>query len=911
MNAAGSAAPVAPLAVLDHWADIEPLLEQALALPPDQRAAFLNALPPEQQRWREAVAELLRQEARAAEAGFLSLAASLPGFAAAEPGANAAGPHLHAGQEVGPWRLLEELGRGGMASVWLARRQTGDFQREVALKLPHSPSPLWAERFRRERDILARLAHPGIARLFDAGVSENGLPWLAMERVQGQEILSWCERQGADTRRRLGLLLQIADALQYAHSQLVVHRDIKPANVLVQDDGQVRLLDFGIARLLAADEGGPDAVPALTQLGQRPMTPEYASPEQVRGEEPGIASDVYALGVLSYRLLCGASPYAEPQTQALPAGRHALEQAVLNRQPAAPSSLARSPALRKALRGDLDTIVLKALAKEPGQRYATVEALAADLRRHLAGQPVLARPPSWRYVAGRFVGRHRAGVAASALAVAALLATTGWALQSASDARREAARSEAMYGFVVGLFNPNHSPQPDIRERDMPVRQLIERGAQRVLGALQDQPRARERLLADLSTLTQQLGLNDLSQQLSAERLRMALQIHGPDSVAYADALLGQRDGWEAQGQYQQGFEAAGQALRIYQAHHEQDPARLARAHMTLGGFGARLHPAGEEDIAHLRQAAALLEKVSGPTALGTVYEQLMISHLSLGRTEEAFQAALAGAKANRRLWGADDWKTGASEDQAGALAALTLRPRQAEELMRHGMDITRRSMGADALLLARGEVNLAQLLFAGAHRDEALRHLQEAQRIARLPAHAAQKAFSLTVEATALELAQRAQDWPGLRQACQIWGQDVQAPQPAMRLRIIQACSASAIHEQDFGRAQALLAQGQQILAQSFAKVPARGAALALRTGELAWARGETAAALAAWRDCLSRADDSGLAWQAQAWQRLAEAKALSSDDRTRLQDFRQRLLEAGGPDYYTEFLAQATAPG
>ncbi|MEL4177281.1 serine/threonine-protein kinase [Roseateles sp. PN1] len=887
--------------MLQHWAEIEPLLNELLALPEAERSVFLDQLPADQQVWRDTLEQLMRADAAADAAGFLEQAASLP-LGSTAPGQR---PNAwHANQVLGPWQLIRELGRGGMASVWLARPAQGEFQREVALKLPHSPTPHLAERFRRERDVLARLNHPGIARLFDAGVTPEGLPWLAMEHVQGQDLLSWRQAQQSTVRQDLTLLLQICDALQYAHGQLVVHRDIKPANVLVQGDGQAKLLDFGIARLLEdADE--PEQT-TLTQLGQRPMTPEYASPEQVRGEAPGVASDVYALGVLAYRLLSGQSPYAGAVAQ----HRHALEQAILELRPPPPSQQAQDPTRRKALRGDLDTIVLKSLAKEAGQRYATVEAMAADLRRHLDGKPVLARAPSWRYVAGRFVRRHRFGVAASALAVLALLGSTAWALRSASLARQEAARSDAMYGFVVGLFNPNNSPQPDIRERDMPVRQLIERGAQRVLDTLQDQPQARARLLADLSTLTQQLGLNALAKQLAAERVQMALQTSGSQSVAYADALLGQRDGWEAQGQYKEGYEAAQQALAIYQAHKERDPIKLARAHMTLGGFGARLHAAGDEDIAHLRQAAALLEPVSGPSTLGTVYEQLMISHLSLGRTEEAFQDAMAGANANRRLWGSEDWKTGASEDQAGALAAMTLRPEQAQNLMQHGIDIIRRSMGADALLLARGEANLAQLLFAGEHRAEAMRHMQEAQRIAQLPAHTGQKAFSLTIAATTLELAQRAQDWPQLRQACKPWGQDVQAPQPTMRLRIIQACSASAIHEQDLERAEALLAQGRLVLSQSFAKVPARGAVLALRAGELAWARGDRSAAIAAWQDSLKQADDTGLAWQAQAWHRLIQAQAMDPEMNARLNTFRQRLLKASGSKYYAEFLALLDDP-
>lgn len=880
---------------LAHWLDIEPLLDQVLALPAGERARFLDTLPPDQQRWRGLLAELLRHEAQAAQVGFLSLAASLPEFTA-PAAARAAAAVLQPGQVIGPWQLLEELGRGGMASVWLARRQEGDFQREVALKLPHDPSPLWAERFKRERDILARLRHPGIASLFDAGISPEGLPWLAMERVQGQEMLAWCEQHRATAAQRVALLLQITDALQYAHSQLVVHRDIKPGNVLVQADGQVRLLDFGIARLLA----GAAADPALTQQGQRPMTPEYASPEQVRGEEPGIASDIYGLGVLAYRLLGGQSPYAGAAAQ----HRHALERAILEFQPPPPSQQTGEPATRRALRGDLDTIVLKALAKEPAQRYATMDALAADLRRHLAGLPVLARGPSWRYVAGRFVRRHRVGVAASVLAVAGLVGMTAWAWRAAEQSRQEARRAQAMYDFVVGLFNPRRSPQPDTRDREMPVRQLIERGAQQVLDSLQEQPEVRERLLADLGTLTQQLGLAPMSQRLGAERVEMARRLYGPGSVAYADALLGQRDGWEASGQYAQGYEKAREALAVYDAQGVRDPLRLARAHMAVGGFAARLHPAEDVDLRHLQQAAALLEPLAGPTPLGTVYEQLMVAQLGRGHMEAAYQAALAGVKANQRQWGPDDWKTAASEDQTGALAALTLRPADAERLLRHGLAGLRRAMGQDVVLLARGEANLANLLFAGRQRDEAREHLREAQRIVGLAANRAQLAFTLTVAATAMELAQREGDWATLSQACAPWGRDVQTPQPGLSLRIQQACAAGAIHAGELARAQALLEQGLEVVAKAYPHSPSRRAVLALRLGELAQARGETAAALAAWRDCLRDGDPTTLAWSAQAWAHLRQAQALSEPEQAGLRRFRQQLERAGGMPFYAEYL-------
>lgn len=873
---------------LEHWSEIEPLLDQALALPSTQREAFLATLPPEQQRWREALAELLKAEASASQAGFLERAASLPGLGSTGVGAAGGGAAHQPGEQIGPWVLIEELGRGGMASVWRARPHSGDFQREVALKLPHSPAPGWLERLKRERDILARLQHVGIARLYDAGVDAAGLPWLAMECVQGRDILSWCEARGASTAQRVALLLQVADALQYAHSHLVIHRDIKPANVLVQDDGQVRLLDFGIARWLNADE--TDA--GLTQLGQRPMTPEYASPEQVRGEEPGVASDVYAFGVLAYRLLSSASPYAS----AAPGTRHALERAVLETLPPPPSNAATAAQVRKALRGDLDAIVGKALAKEPAQRYATLDALTADLHRHLAGEAVLARPPSWRYRAGRVIARHRWAVSASALAVLALLGTTGWALQSAHQARQEARRSAAMYDFLTGLFNPLRSAQPDTRNRDMPVRRLIEEGSQQVLGSLKDEPLAREQLLIDLSTLTHQLGLPELSRKLAEERVRQAEALHGKRSRAYADALLGQRDLWESAGHYAQGYQAAAQALAIYEAQGERDPQRLALAHLTLGGFGARLHAPEPADIAHLQTAAQLLQPLPGPNLLGLVYEQLIVAHLGRGDMESAYQAGILGVQANRQQRGAEDWKTGASEDQVGQLAMLTLRPEEARALISHGLQLLRKAMGPDVVILSRGEANLALMDMAAGEVEQARAHIAEARRIATLPANRAMTAFALTVEASALDVAQQSGDWASMRETCRRWGRDIQAPQPAIRLRLQQACAAQAIHAGELDRARALLDQAQAVARQFFAQVPARHAVLWLREGEWLAAQGQMDAAAERWKQVLRLEDASNFTPRAQAYAHLRDARLLDEASRAMGRRLRERLQAAGG---------------
>ena len=878
-----------------HWDQIEPLLDQALTLPPAQREHFLATLPADQQRWRDTLTRLLRAEASAEQAGFMAQPASLPDTTGTE--ARASGPGWTAGQQIGPWVLISELGRGGMASVWRARPHSGDFQREVALKLPHSPAPGWLERMRRERDILARLQHAGIARLYDAGADAAGLPWLAMECVQGQDILSWCQARQADLRSRITLLLQVADALQYAHSRLVIHRDIKPANVMVQEDGQVRLLDFGIARWLSPQDGDAE----LTQLGQRPMTPDYASPEQVRGEEPGVASDVYAFGVLAYRLLSGASPYAA----AAPASRHALERAVLETEPPAVSSAATEAATRKALRGDLDAILAKALAKEAAQRYPTMDALATDLRRHLAGEAVTARPPSWRYRAGRVIARHRWAVGASTLAVLALMGSTGWALLAAREARQEARRSGAMYEFLTGLFNPLREAQPDTRHRDLPARSLIEQGAKQVLAGLQDEPLAREQLLVDLATLTQQLGLPDLSRQLTQERLRQALALHGPHSRAYADALLGQRDLWEASGQYQQGLAAGTQALAIYDSLGETDPRRLALAHLTVGGFGARHHAPQDDDIAHLHTAARLLSAVPAPNLLGVVYEQLMVAQVGRADLDAAYQAGKLGLEVNRVQRGTNDWKTAANEDQLGQLAMLTLRPAEAHALIQHGLSTLRQKMGADALILVRGELNQAMLAMSAGNDAQAQAHLAEARRIVALPGNQAMLAFSQSFEATALDVAQQSGDWDTLRSECRRWGIDIQATQPALRIRLQQACAAQAVQVGDLARARALLDQGRQVAEKFFPKAPARHAVLWLREGQWLAAQGRLEEAVTQWTQVLALEDSSLVAVRAQAFALLKQHHALTEASRIQARRLRAQLDAAGGQRWYARPLA------
>jgi len=416
-----SAKPLDSLAA--RWPEISALLDQALALPAAERDAWLAGLSGAQAELRDTL-RLLLERARQVESGsFLGSLPRLPtALAADEP---------QPGMQVGPYRLLSELGRGGMGSVWLAERADGQLKRQVALKLPRLAwGGAMAERLARERDILATLSHRHIARLYDAGVDAQGRPWLAMERVEGVPIDVHCRTLVLPTAERLRLLLQVCEAVAHAHAHLVVHRDLKPSNVLVDAQNQVRLLDFGVAKLM---EGDRTAETALTQVSGRALTLDYASPEQIRGEPLGTASDVYSLGVLAYELLAQARPYR------LKRGSTAeLEEAIAAAEPPRASDVADSPAAKRALRGDLDAILNKALKKDPAERYPTMTALADELLRHLQGHPVLARPESRWYLARKFVLRHRVPVAAMASIVVALSTGLGVALWQSREAQLQA-----------------------------------------------------------------------------------------------------------------------------------------------------------------------------------------------------------------------------------------------------------------------------------------------------------------------------------------------------------------------------------------------------------------------------------------------------------------------------------------
>jgi serine/threonine-protein kinase len=408
-----------------HWPEISALLDEALALSTPERAAWLEGLAGEQSLHREALRRLLSRQADVETDDFLNALPNLD-LADAEPSTR----WPAAGDKVGVYRLIEQIGRGGMGTVWLAERADGMMKRRLALKLPRAVwGDAFAERLGREREILASLEHEHIARLYDAGIDAQGRPFLAMEFVEGEAIDSYCRTHALPVRERVALLLQVVAAVAHAHTRLVVHRDLKPGNILVTRDAQVKLLDFGIAKLL---EGDRTHGTALTELTGRALTLDYASPEQIKGEALGTASDVYSLSVVAYEVLAGARPYRLKRGTAAE-----IEEAIASAEPRLASDAATTPEDRKALRGDLDAILNRGLKKSAAQRYPSVESFAQDLQRYLRGEPVLARPDSRRYRVSKFVRRHGLAVVMTSALATAIIAGAAISLWQARIAREE------------------------------------------------------------------------------------------------------------------------------------------------------------------------------------------------------------------------------------------------------------------------------------------------------------------------------------------------------------------------------------------------------------------------------------------------------------------------------------------
>jgi eukaryotic-like serine/threonine-protein kinase len=586
------------------WGRIAELVDEGLGLVPAARAAWLDALARSEPAVASAVRRLL--EARVAETDTLANPQQ-PGSLLAH----------RAGERIGPYLLVELLGSGGMGEVWLARRDDGALRRDVALKLPlRDPRRRdVALRFARERDILASLEHPNIARLYDAGVA-NGQPYLAMERVQGQHITGYADAFGLDVEARLELFVQVLAAVQYAHTNLVLHRDLKPSNILVTDEGQVRLLDFGVATLLEPE--GPAADTPLTRASGRALTPGYASPEQILGSPLSTASDVYSLGVVLFELLTGSRPYQ------LDGGSPAeLASAILSTQPGRPSESVNestAPArgttaakLHRRLAGDLDDILLRALAKPPAARYPSASAFADDIRRSLDRVPLEARSDSRLYRLERFFSRHRWVVLGSAAVACALVVSTTFAISQARRARQEkqlaqeeTRKARAVRDFLTEVLSVADPATPGKKPpRETTIQEAVDAAASRIGSALGDQPREKVSVLTTLAGIYSSLDMPDRSLALFQQALEVAEKSQPVPNAEQAEVLIQLANAAMFAGRFDEARSWLDKAEPVFAALGDQTSESFAQSLKIRGNLVRR------GNAADLRAGAALLERAT------------------------------------------------------------------------------------------------------------------------------------------------------------------------------------------------------------------------------------------------------------------------------------------------------------
>jgi non-specific serine/threonine protein kinase/serine/threonine-protein kinase len=620
----------------ERWQTVTRLFHEALDEAPEGRATFLDRACGGDATLRTEVETLLSS---GREAG-----AFLETPAASRVSLPAEGDAM-VGRRIGSYRVLREIGHGGMGAVFLAVRDDDAYRKQVAIKVVRAwgTSDVLVERFRQERHILAALDHPNVGRLLDGGTTEEGLPYLVMEYVEGVPIDEYCEAHALPLGERLALFRTVCSAVQFAHQNLVVHRDIKPANILIAADGTPKLLDFGIAKLLS---------PELASRGQTAtafpmMTPDYASPEQVRNEPISTASDVYSLGVLLYRLLTGRGPYRVPTGSMLE-----VVEAVRDQEPERPSAIVRR------LAGDLDNIVLRALRKEPRERYASVEEFSADVGRHLSGQPVVARKATVAYRSGKFIRRHKVGVSAAALVFASLVGGIVSTVREARISRAERARAERRFNDVRKLANSFLFEVHDAIERlpgSTPARELVVKRALEYLDNLAQEAAGDTSLQRELAAAYERVGdvqgrvfeanlgntAGARASHAKALAMREALVAAEPKNLEFRRDLSSSYykigEGLFSTGNPKGAAEMLGKAVLIDQALATEEPSSRKARDRLAGNyslFGYMLGASGDAQggLENSRKGLALLNDLAASApADAKIQSRLSIAYMHLG----------------------------------------------------------------------------------------------------------------------------------------------------------------------------------------------------------------------------------------------------------------------------------------
>ncbi len=677
------------------------------------------------------------------------------------------------GRQLGPFRVAERIGRGGMGIVYRGVREGADFDQQVAIKLIRRGFDFddIRARFLRERRILARLSHPNLARFIDGGIADDGRPWFALEFVHGETITRWCDQRKLDIRARIRLFLSVCAAVQYAHTQLVVHRDLKPANVLVDETGAARLLDFGVAGLLAGDTGDETGPSTISEC--HAMTPEYAAPEQFSGGVVGIPADVYALGVLAYELVAGVLPYMLVRSDVGVATRTVAETppqplaAAITRAGSSVASAtderlaARRSGLRTyrhLVRGDLTRILDKALAKEPERRYATVQAFADDLSRWLEGAPVHVTGNRFGYRLGKFLRRNRMQVAFAGLALVLLLAGIGGVLWKSREALREAERAMAVKSFLLSLFDNN---TPGAATDEVPsTRDLLARGVERVQVEMADEPLLRAEMLTTLGRIHNQLALYDAAEPLLRQALALERVNVGTDPLHQADTM---RELAQTLVEKRQYAEAATLLRGVLALIGDHDVQREAKAHQLLGTvlgsnnqtaagvreseaalalFRSIEHPPGkqiadalsdlgvalmadgkfEQALEPQREALAIERRLhQGAHAdVAVVASNIGVTLLNLGRFEEAVTVFEEAIAVDRKVYSTPHRALAIHLANLGGALTFLARTDEAATALRQGLEVRTELYGADNPETAKTAVNLAFTLISAEQNVEA-----------------------------------------------------------------------------------------------------------------------------------------------------------------------------------------------
>jgi serine/threonine protein kinase/Tfp pilus assembly protein PilF len=719
----------------ERWRHVSRHLDLALEMGPGARAAWLASLRVAEPAVAVDVEALLAEHRVLSDEGFLESSAFLDAPAS-----------TLAGLTVGGYTLESPIGQGGMGTVWRAVRTDGRFEGKAAVKLLNAAliGRTGEERFRREGSILARLTHPHIGRLIDAGVSGTGQPYLLLEYIDGRHIDRYCDEQRLGVEERLRLFLDVQSAVAHAHANLIVHRDLKPSNVLVTTDGQVKLLDFGIAKLIDAGEA---AASRLTVDGGRALTPKYAAPEQVTGGAITTATDVYALGVLLFELLTGRHPTGEDAQS--PAeffksvadsdptrlsdavtvtADHVLAATLAVQRASTPDRL------RRLLRGDLDTIVGKSLKKDPQERYGSVAEFADDLRRYLERQPISARPDTVRYRAGKFIMRHRRSVSAAAATVAVVVALVAfYTVQLTRERDRaqlqaeKASRVSELLTSMLTWSDPYRTPDG----REPTVQALLDNGVERIARDLQAQPDVQAQMFTAIGRTYERMGLRDKARPLLERALAIGRRTFEGDHAQVAQTLndLGvlQRDAANLDAAEALLTESLAMRRRLF-GPVDKDVA------VTLVEFARVLRDRGRsaEAEAPAREALAIRQQVFGEEhrETATSKNELGLLLLERGELDEAEPLLRQNVATSERVLGASHPNAAASKANLARLLNARGNPAGAEVLLREALAVQRRTFGESSTQVAGTLNNLALNVAAQGRFTEAQPMFEEALRI-------------------------------------------------------------------------------------------------------------------------------------------------------------------------------------